>query len=364
MRRSLLSSCTIASVVALTFSGAVGAQSTSHVTKQPPRTARPPATRQARPATHIPVTKHEVGGEVELPARGDTAATVAFIPSDTLTRPVFLTQTFDGSAIRKMIDTITMVRVPGRQPYFMTPLGPLYASVAAGASIPSGDIYNGYNPGMNVTMSVGVESMTKPMGLQLDLAYDQIRGRQTFRNNGQTTTTVTTIGGYSTGAPRPLTPAGSSGGGSTGGSSVGGGGYTGTARIAEGGAQLWSAMLDGRLRLPFTSRRTATEFYAVAGGGVHYFRNYSETFAHTNPAAEQAKFPNTAQYDTTGAAYASSPYPSSPYNALTRLGANAGLGMQWMLGGAALFVESRYVTIFTKDRRTSYWPVVLGVTSR
>ena len=78
---------------------------------------------------------------------------------------------------------------------------------------------------MNVTMSLGVESMTKPLGLQLDLAYDQIRGRQTFRNNGQTTTTITTIGGYSTGAA-PLAPSGSSGGsaGSAGGSAGGSGG--------------------------------------------------------------------------------------------------------------------------------------------
>ena len=119
-------------------------------------------------------------------------------------------------------------------------------------------------------------------------------------------------------------------------------------------------MLDGRLRLPAIGRRIATQFYGVAGGGVHYFRNYSETFAHTNPAAEQARFPNNAQYGTTGSAYAS----NSPYASLTRFGANAGMGVQWMVGGAALFVEGRYVTVFTKDRPTTYWPIVLGVTSR
>src|SRR5207237_6142639 len=124
----------------------------------------------------------------------------------TLAPSVFTTATFDPSAIRKMIDTMGFAHVQ-QSPFFMTPLGAIYASAAAGASIPSGDIYNGYNPGMNVTMSLGVESMTKPLGLQLDVAYDQIRGRQTFRNNGQTTATITTIGGYSTGAA-PLAPSG------------------------------------------------------------------------------------------------------------------------------------------------------------
>jgi hypothetical protein len=241
----------------------------------------------------------------------------------------------------------------------MTPFGSLYVALAAGASMPSGDIYNGYNPGMNLTMSLGLESMTRLSGLRLDLAYDQLKGRPTFRNNGQTTTIVTTFGGgYSTPTSAPVSGGGGSGG-SSGGATGGSSGYTGTAKVAGEATQLWSAMLDGKLRLPFFRSRSSTEVYVLAGGGLHYFRNYGGTFARTNPAAEQQRFPN-APYDTAAAGYSS----SSEYAALTRFGANGGVGLQWGLGGAALFVEGRYVTIFTRDRRTNYWPVVLGVMSR
>jgi hypothetical protein len=277
----------------------------------------------------------------------------------------------DTAAIRRMIDTMGTSKVVAVPPFLMTRFGVVYVSLAAGASVPSGDIYNGYNPGKNVTMSIGLESLKGLTGLQLDLAYDQLRGRPTFRNNGQTTTIVTTFGGgYRTGAPSPTAPAGGSGGsggsGGTGGSgtsggSGGSGGYTGTARVAGYDTQLWSAMLDGKLRVPVFGPRASAALYIVAGGGVHYFGNYSGTFARTNPAAEQARFPNAVHYDTTANAEYSS---GSGYSALTRLGANAGAGVQWKAGPVALFVEGRYVTVFTRDRPTSYWPVVLGVTSR
>src|SRR5437763_992843 len=167
MRRPLLSSGHIVGVVALTFSVSIlgraqspdsaGTHKRAAATKTTP--AHPTTKQRARSATRIPLTKQEAGGEVDLAPSTDTAA-VAFVPSDTLAPSVFSTATFDPTAIRKMIDTMGFAHVQ-QSPFFMTPLGALYASAAAGTSIPSGDIYNGYNPGMNVTMSLGVESMMK-----------------------------------------------------------------------------------------------------------------------------------------------------------------------------------------------------------
>ena len=46
----------------------------------------------------------------------------------------------------------------------------------------------------------------------------------------------------------------------------------------------------------------------------------------------------------------------------TRLGLNGGAGLSFGLPqGSALFLESRYVTVFTKNQRTNYWPLVGGI---
>jgi hypothetical protein len=367
MARRMLSYGMIAGTLALTLGvssamaqyapKAKAGNRTASASKRTVQPARHAAPRRTRSTTRISVTKIEAGGEVALPARTDTA-TVTFIRSDTVTRAVATTAVMDTTSIRRMIDTMGTSSAVVVPPFVMTRFGVVYVGVAAGASIPSGDVYNGYNPGKNVTMSMGLESLSGLTGLRLDVSYDQLRGRPTFRNNGQTTTIVTTFGGgYRTGAPSPSAPTG--GTGSTGGSGSTGG-YTGTARVAGQDTQLWSAMLDGKLRVPFFGSRASTALYVVAGGGVHYFGNYDGTFARTNPAAEQARFPNAADYDTVGTSYST----NSGYSTLTRFGANAGVGAQWGVGAAALFVEGRYVTVFTKDRRTNYWPVVLGVTFR
>jgi hypothetical protein len=123
-------------------------------------------------------------------------------------------------------------------------------------------------------------------------------------------------------------------------------------------------MIDAKLRLPLMGNRSTTALYAVAGGGVHYFLNYANTFALTNPAAEQEKFAALHQARDSASTATAYSVPTSGYSSVTRPGLNAGAGLQWGVGGADLFIEGRYVTVFTKDRRTDYWPVVLGVTWR
>jgi len=91
-------------------------------------------------------------------------------------------------------------------------------------------------------------------------------------------------------------------------------------------------------------------FYVIGGGGVHYLRNYSSTFASTNPQAERAIFKPDSGYSA----------PSS-YRSLTRFGLNAGAGVEFGVNAATMFVEARYVTVLTHDARTNYWPVLVGV---
>jgi len=243
--------------------------------------------------------------------------------------------------------------------------GSFYVGVAGGTSVPSGDIYNGYNPGFNVSIPMGWQPSGSLFGLRLDVAYDRLTARSAFRNNGQSATVVTLANGtYTTGGK----PATASGGTTTTPVNTGGGYYNGVATLANADAALASAMLDAKMKLPAFGTRSPLSFYAVAGGGLHYFLNYAKSLALTNPAAEQAKFAALHQAVTAAAAsgspYSTSTYTNSGYSAVTRPGANAGAGLQWSMGASDLFLEGRYVTVFTKDRSTNYWPVVLGVTWR
>ena len=299
---------------------------------------------RARSAVRIPVTKREVsGGEVALPP--GTSASVRFQPSDTTSVVAFPPASFDSSFLNT---------VP--EPVLYTPIGKFFVGIAAGASIPSGAIYNGYNPGWNVTIPISWDSYTGPLGLRLDLGYDRLTPRSTFRYNGQSSAVVN----YGTGGYVPFGPGGGStggtggtggaGGGRTGGGTTGGTPGYGTARVSYAYPQIWSAMLDGKLRIPFDAYTPMGSFYVIGGGGVHYLRNYSSTFASTNPQAERAIFKPDSGYSA----------PSS-YRSLTRFGLNAGAGVEFGVNAATMFVEARYVTVLTHDARTSYWPVLVGV---
>ena len=332
----------------------------------------------ATATTRIKVSKNaprSAAGEVAPAVRPDTAtAAVPIAPdttirTDTTIRPDTLvkpdtarpvdTTTAQPITIR---DTTTVAETAAapRPRVVYTRFGTFYLGFAAGASVPSGDIYNGYNPGFGISLPMGWDSYRLPLGLRFDLSYDRFMARSSFRNNGQTTALVTTgTSGYSTGSTTPTATTGSTTGGTT-----ATGGYSGTARIANADASLASAMLDAKVRLPIFGSRSSTALYALAGGGLHYFFNYANSLALTNPAAEQAKFAALhAQNNATTTGYSSaSTYSSSGYSAVTRFGTNVGAGMQWGVGPANLFLEGRYVTVLTKDRHTNYWPILLGIT--
>jgi len=362
------------SVIAITVAALTIGLSSAVRAQQADTTKKATPTKTAKSATRIKVKKGETRsapGEVALPTRPDTAAAAVVtstpVAPDTTTHPDTVvtrdtTRAVDTTTVVAPVDTTTARPKP--LPVASTRFGTFYIGVGGGASIPSGDIYNGYNPGFNISLPMGWDSNRWPLGLRLDVSYDRLTARSTFRNNGQTTALVTTNGGYSTGStnsPVATYPSGTTG--STTGSTTGAtSGYSGTARIAGTDAALASAMLDAKIRLPLFGSHSSTALYAVGGGGLHYFFNYANSLALTNPAAEQAKFAQL--HAAVSSATSPTSYSTAGYSAVTRLGANAGAGMQWGVGPANMFIEGRYVTVFTKDRPTNYWPVLFGVTWR
>ncbi|HEX4684496.1 MAG TPA: hypothetical protein VH277_17385, partial [Gemmatimonadaceae bacterium] len=116
----------------------------------------------------------------------------------------------------------------------------------------------------------------------------------------------------------------------------------------------WSALLDAKLRLPFAMRFLGggtTGLYVVGGGNWDYMRNYATTFAVTNPGTN---FNNQGVQTAT----------VSNSGSLSRFGLNAGGGLSFGVGRTELFVESRYVRVFTSAERLSYVPILVGVTFR
>jgi hypothetical protein len=47
---------------------------------------------------------------------------------------------------------------------------------------------------------------------------------------------------------------------------------------------------------------------------------------------------------------------------VTRFALNGGAGLSWGIGAASLFVEGRYVRVFTQNRDTDFIPLSIGLT--
>jgi hypothetical protein len=219
------------------------------------------------------------------------------------------------------VDTVTAVTTTTTESPGEVMLPPMrhwgngfYVGLGAGASVPVQAVRNGYDPGLGVSVPVGWDSPTSPLGFRVNFGYNRLRARTTFRNTG----TTTTVG---VGTVNPT--------------------------IATDDAQLWSAIADAKLRLPFmlaTIGRSAPSVYAVGGAGVNWFRNFNTTFAQTNPTFETGSVGNNSSFG--------------------RFAWNVGGGLSYGLGASELFLESRYVRVMTNGDRLSYVPIILGVNFR
>jgi len=261
--------------------------------------------RMASSSRRIPITKGETAMRVDTLVRVDTV-TVSRVDTVTVaSAPIHDTVT--------VVDTVrSAAGVVETTPVVVKHYGNgFYLGVGGGATMPSGGLRDAYNTGFNVSVPFGWDQQNGPFGLRFDVTYDQMHARSTFRSSDELPTAV---------ALTTVNP------------------------------QIWSGMADLKLRLPFGSG-SRTGLYVLGGVGAHYLRNYSQTFAITNPSTN---------INDTGLQTAS----LSDNGSLWRFGANAGGGINFGLGSANLFVESRYVRIFTSSERTNYVPIILGVSLR
>jgi hypothetical protein len=182
----------------------------------------------------------------------------------------------------------------------------LYFGVQGGANFPQNEINSYYETGYGAGAQLGWDPATSPLGLRVNAMWNRLNGKD-LQN--------TTVNGVR---------------------------YQADLQNAD----LYSTFADAKLRLPFGRFLGATSgLYAVGGAGVTYFRNYTNftTTTGINPAV------------------------NSPVNAFntedkTQFALNGGGGLSFGVGAVSLFVEGRYVRVFTEGARTDYIPVTLGIT--
>lgn len=103
-------------------------------------------------------------------------------------------------------------------------------------------------------------------------------------------------------------------------------------------AKVWSGLLDLTFRLPMGEQGTSA-FYLLGGGGVHHFTDLG---------------------GSTFSSGSGSTVVSNATTSTTKLGLNGGAGYEFPVGNVAMFVEGRYVSVFTDNGHTNYIPVSVG----
>lgn len=255
--------------------------------------------------TRQPVTKDT---PTPAPARDTTSSMPAPAPAPA-PAPVMVDTM--SSTTTTTTTTVSTGEVPPAAP--MTRLGSnWYIGVAGAAEFPQNRANDFYRTGYGVEVPIGWQPASSPLGLRLNLGYARLRGEPGMRL------------------------------------------FSGSTQIASSieDPQIFQGVVDAKLRLPIGNLLSG--LYAVGGGGVYYFKNYQNTLAlTTNPGTR-----GTIGQGSTGGSVTNTFSNSDA----TRFGANVGGGVSFGVGSAALYVESRYVRVFTPNTDTDYVPVALGIT--
>lgn len=284
----------IGAAIALTLgsvSSVVAQQPTSGVPVRKDAGTRTPST------SGMPVTKDTPSTPAPAPAQSPT------MPMST---PVDSTSTTTTSSSTVTTTTTTMEST-GEVPAMRNGRfgNGFYVGLGAGANFPQNDINAFYKTGYNVNGQIGWDPMSSPLGLRLNVNWNRLNGQRLANQR------------------------------------VGNTNFTGEYRSSD----LYTAMADAKLRLPFGRTAGSTSgLYAVGGGGVAYFRNF-QTFSATTGTAPGASVTNRFNAED-----------------VTRFAGNVGGGFELGVGPASLFVEGRYVRVFTQNRNTDYVPVTIGLT--
>ncbi len=198
-----------------------------------------------------------------------------------------------------------------------------YIGLAGGGAVPSDDFEKlGYRSGYDLNVPIGWHKNGNLLGLRLDLGYAAFGGRSF-------------VGRVPGGAAVTLT---------------------------NGSPKVYSATLNSTLRIPLSSSRRVN-LYGVGGAGLYHFRSFGGNSALGGYLGNDVLKTNEAQLKQTR----------------SKLGAQVGGGIDFGVGPASIFVESRFVNVFAdRDDAVQFrdffgdnvskslrWvPIVIGVNIR
>jgi len=198
-----------------------------------------------------------------------------------------------------------------------------YLGVSGGSAMPNGQFKElGYDNGWGVNVPIGYHARNHLLGMRLDLGYSQFQGNS-FLGTG------------TGGAPLTLT---------------------------NNSPKVLSATLNMTARLPLNQSRSIA-LYGVGGGGLYQFRDFGPTSALSGFLGNDVLTPSSTTAKATR----------------NEWGAQAGAGIDFGVGPASLFLESRLVNVFAdradenlfssvfgngRGKNVRWVPIVLGVTFR
>jgi hypothetical protein len=198
--------------------------------------------------------------------------------------------------------------------------GSFYIVLAAGAASPQADFEDfGYDSGLNISIPIGWHNPASLLGFRLMLNYNQFNG-----------------GPFTTGGASPVV-------------------------LSNPDPKVYSAELNLNARFPFNERKTSS-IYLVGGGGLYMFRNFGQTSALGGYLGNDVLDPDDSANEST----------------INKWGVNGGAGLEFGIGTASLFLETRLVNVFAGrddeptfdsvfgERGTSlrWFPLILGFTIR
>jgi hypothetical protein len=258
----------------------------------------------ATAAAQIPVRKDPV--PTPTPAPTTPAPTPVPEPTPTpVTPPTTMdtTRSVDTTTSSATVTTESTGEVPMRSG---TRWGNgFYVGIHGGTNFPQNEINGVYDTGYNVGGQLGWQPMGSPLGVRLNASWNRLNGR---------TLTNQQIGNVQ---------------------------FTGDLQSAD----VYNAFADAKLMLPILGRnRVFGGLYAVGGAGLSYLRNFDRFQTTTGTTVGESR---TGTFNPEDA---------------TRFAANAGGGLSWGVGNVSLFVEGRWVRVFTQDRNTDFVPVTVGLT--
>jgi opacity protein-like surface antigen len=168
-----------------------------------------------------------------------------------------------------------------------------YMGVAAGAVKPTGNFQNlGYNSGLNVNVPIGYHVQNQLLGLRVDLGYATFRGKDFTGDLVDGSRLV----------------------------------------LSNNNPKVLSATANLTAHLPLTASKNLN-LYGVTGAGIYQFRTFG------SKTALGGFFGNDVQ--STSAEFQS---------VRNKLGAQFGAGLEYAVGPAAIYVESRIVNIFANRK--------------